>query len=126
VRLLVALDVLGQRVHQAHRVLGRDDDAALDPGLLHARHHANEVENELLGRVGDHDEVGVGALGRLLVHFEVELFVLGGGALLLGKSARGKRIVEVGHFWGGCRDAGVRGGGDLSSKRSFSKRQRRE
>jgi hypothetical protein len=83
-------------------VLGRDDDAALDPGLLHARHHANEVENELLGRVGDHDEVGVGALGRLLVHFEVELFVLGGGALLLGKSARGKRIIEVGHFWGGA------------------------
>src|SRR5690606_22355635 len=70
---LVAPDVLLERRQQPLRVRRRDDDAALDARLRHPRHHADEVEDELLGGVRDHHEVRVDALGDLLGQLYREL-----------------------------------------------------
>lgn len=68
----VTHDVLLQRTEQALGMLGREDDAALDTGLLHAGQHRGEIEDELRRRVGYDCQVGVMALRHLLVQLDVE------------------------------------------------------
>ncbi len=62
---LVLADVVTQRHQHALGVRRRHDDPRPYARLGHARHHANEVEHELLRRVRDHHEVSVVPLGDL-------------------------------------------------------------
>lgn len=75
VGFLVARNVVLQCIEQALSVLRRYNDAALNTGLLYARYHANEVEDKLLGRVGNHNKVRVRTFGFLGGELDVQLRV---------------------------------------------------
>ena len=68
----VTHDVLLQRTEQPLGMLGREDDAALDAGFLHARQNSGEIEDELRSGVGDDRQVGLVALRHLLVQLDVQ------------------------------------------------------
>src|ERR1051325_6446569 len=62
--LLVARDVGGKRPHDPLHVARAGDDAGADHALR--RHQVDEVEDELLARVGDAQQVGVAPLELLV------------------------------------------------------------
>ena len=71
--LLVFVHVGAEGEEQPLDVLGAHHDARLHGGLVGARQHAHEVEQELGARVGDGYKVGVNALDNVGRHGDFEI-----------------------------------------------------
>ena len=74
--LFILLQVVLQGEEESLGVFGSHDDTAAHFGFLHAGHHADEVENELAGRVGEDGEVAIHALCHLGLQLNLKLLVL--------------------------------------------------
>lgn len=57
-------------------MFGREDNAALDTGFLHAGKHRGKIDNEFRGGVGYDRQIRIVALGHRIVEFDTPCFSL--------------------------------------------------
>ncbi len=73
---LIFLYIVGQGIHELLSILRAHDDTAYDGSLRHAGSCEDEVDEELVGAVADHSEVGVFAVGYFRTELDLELVLV--------------------------------------------------